>query len=176
MKILFLHLLLVGPVLVCATGAPIRPSSRQVADLKTFFHGEQPPLAKAPPPKVLATVAYASGVAADLQVEGFMKAFAAALMARDGEPLLPRLSDQYAIADLPEGHKASDLFLQAIGRLPGPQEILIQSIETTGDVRTARMEFRYANSTVKSRTLKFDAAGRLLSSDLFALKFEQHGL
>jgi len=176
MKIPFLHLLVVGPVLVCAASAPALSPSRQVADLKTFFHGEQPPPAKAPPPKVLATVAYAPGVAADPQVADFMQAFAAALMARAGEPLLPRLSDQYAIADLPEGHQASDLFLQAISRLPGPKEIVIQSIEKTGEVRTARMEFRYANNTVKPRTLKFDVAGRLLSSDLFVLKFEQHGL
>jgi hypothetical protein len=125
---------------------------------------------------VTATVAYATGVVADPQVDGFLRGFADALKARDGRPLLPRLSEQYAIADLPEGHQAPDLFLQAVDRLPGPTEILIQSIEKVGDVRTARAEFRYANNTVKPRTLKFDAAGRLLSSDLFALKFQPQGL
>ena len=165
-------------VLALASAAAASPlsASRQVADLKTFFHGEPPPPAKAPPPKVTAIVTYAPGVTEDLQVDSFMKAFAAALMARAGEPLLPRLSDQYAIADLPEGHKAADLFLQAVGRMPGPKEIVIQAIAKTGEIRTARMEFRYENNTVKSRTLKFDAAGRLLSSDLFTLKFQAHGL
>ncbi len=146
------------------------PSARQVADLKSFFHGEpeQPP--KAPPPKVTATVAFAPGVAADPQVESFLHALADAIKARDGHPLLPQLSAHYTVADLPEGHKATDFFLQAIERIPGPIEIVIQSVEKKGDVRVVRTEFRFANNTTKARTFKFDPDGKLLGSDFFSLK------
>jgi hypothetical protein len=157
-----------------AVSAAHLPSARQVADLKSFFHGEpaQPP--KAPPPKVTATVAFAAGVTPDPQVEDFFRAFAAAVKARDGASMLPRLSDRYTIADLPEDHKASDFFVMGIERIPGPEAITLQSVEWKDTVRTVKAEIRYAAKTAV-KTFRFDAAGKLIASDLFVLKRVEHG-
>lgn len=164
------RLLLAFAVVTTALPLSATPDSghRRTADLKSFFHGETVP-PKAPPPAVTATVVFAPGVAPDPQVAGFMKAFAAAVKARDGRLMLPRLADGYTVDDLPEDHKAADFFLQAVERTPGPAEIVIQSVELKGQVRIARMEFRFPNR-VATKTFKFDAAGKLLRSDLFSLK------
>ena len=36
--------------------------------------------------------------------------------------------------------------------------------------------FRYPTAPAKAKVFRFDAAGRLLWSDLFALRVERHGL
>jgi hypothetical protein len=169
-------LLLVSMVASAATvSATNLSSARQTADLKSFFHGEpaQPP--KAPPPKTTATVSTAPGVVRDKAIEDFFRAFAAAVKARDGERMRPRLSDKYTIADLPEGHQAPDFFVQAVDRTPGPEAIIILSVEPKGVVRVAKVEIHYPDK-IKVKTFKFDAEGRLLASDLFMLKRVEHGM
>ncbi|MEO8104333.1 MAG: hypothetical protein ABI790_17600 [Betaproteobacteria bacterium] len=150
--------------------AAIYDTAWQVADLRSFFHGDPSPPAKAPPPKQLAVVSTAQGVAADAQIEGFLRGFADAIKARDGKALLPRLSEKYTIDDLPSGLKAGDFFLQAIEQITGPNEIVITALESRNNIRTAKIEFRYNADKIKSRTFQFDAAGRLLWSDLFTLQ------
>ena len=167
-----------APLLLLSAAIPaavVSAAHRQVADLKSFFHGEPATQPKAPPPAVTASVATAPGVAVDPQVEDFLRAFAAAIKARDGAPMTARLAPQYSVPDLPEGFKASDIFVMGIERTPGPEAITIQSVETKGPVRTAKVEIRYANKTVQ-KTLRFDAAGKLLASDLFKITIEQHGV
>ena len=161
-------------LLVSALAPGAFASSRQVADLKSFFHGEpaQPP--KAPPPKVTATVATAAGVTPDQQVEDFFRAFASAVKARDGAPMRALLSDKYTLADLPEGHSAADFFVMGVERTPGPEVITIQSVELKGVVRTVKAEIRYPAKTAV-KTFRFDAAGKLLASDLFTLMRVEHG-
>lgn len=172
---LFAFLLLVPVAIPAVTVfASHHPRSRSVADLKSFFHGEPAPPPKAPPPKVTATVATAEGVKADKQIEDFFRAFAAAVKAREGAPMRPLLSDQYTIADLPEGHSAADFFVMGVEQTPGPEAITIQSVERKGDVRTVKAEIRYPAKTAV-KTFRFDDAGRLLASDLFTLKRVEHG-
>ena len=158
-------------VATLAASAPVR----RVADLKSFFHGDAAMPPKAPPPPMLAVVATAAGGASDPQIEGFFRAFAAAVKAREGSRMTPYLSDNYAIADLPEEHSAGDFFAQAVDRTPGPEALTIQSVETKGDLRLVKVEFKYPTKT-KIRTFQFDAAGKLLSSDLFTLKRVEHSL
>jgi hypothetical protein len=140
-----------------------------LADLKSFFHGDPPPFVKAPPPKQLAVVSSAAGMPPDPQVESFMRTFAAALMARDGAMVLPRLSERYAIEGMPDDAKASELMVQAIGKMPGPTQIVIRSVEVSGAVRIAKAEFHYLPERVSVRTFRFDGDGNLLSCDLFSL-------
>ncbi len=147
----------------------------QVADLRSFFHGDQPAMPKAPPPKQLAVVSTAPGIATDTQVESFLRVFADAIKSRDGKALLPRLSEKYAIDDMPSGMKPSDFFLQAIEQVTGPNEIVITSLETKNNVRIAKIDFRYGPEKTKSRTFQFDAAGKLLWSDLFTLQSQRVG-
>lgn len=158
-----------------AVSAASHPPTRQIADLKSFFHGDAPPPPKAPPPKVTAVVSTAAGLIPDPQIEAFFRAFAAALKAREGGQMTPSLSEKYTIADLPEDHPAADFFAQAVDRTPGPEAITIQSIEAQGTTRTVKVELRYPGKA-KVKTFQFDAAGKLLSSDLFTLKRVEHGL
>ena len=152
------------------------PSTEMRAvDLRSFLHGEPPAPPKAAPLKQLAIVSTAAGVMPDTQIESFMRAFADAIKARDGKPMLSRLSAKYVIDDLPAGRNAGDLFSQAIDRIPGAVEIIIKSVERKNDIRTAMIEFRYSVDNVKEMSFRFDAAGKLLWSDLFALQRQQHG-
>ena len=128
---LFASLLLVS---AAAPVALVSGSILQVADLKSILHGAPTAQPKAPPPKVTATVAFAPGVAADPQVEDFFRAFAAAVKARDGAPMRPRLSDRYSVPDLPEDMKPADFFVMGVERIPGPEAITIQSVEAKNDV------------------------------------------
>lgn len=154
--------------LLAAAGLGAARSSR--AGLAEWLHGASPPRPKAPPPDKTALVSRAAGVAPDAQVEEFLRALAAAIKARDGRPLLPRLAERYTIEDLPSGMNASDFFLQALEQIPGADEIVVRAIALQGDVRVAQADFRYPRDVVKSKTFRFDAAGRLLASDLFQLK------
>lgn len=168
---LFASLLLVS---AAAPAALVSGSIRQVADLKTFFHGAPAAAPKAPPPAVTAVVTTAAGVTADKQVENFFRTFAAAIKARDGAPMRALLAEKYTIADLPEDAKPADFFVMGVEQAPGPEAITIQSIETKGAVRTVKAEIRYPAKTVV-KTFRFDAAGHLLASDLFKLKREMQG-
>lgn len=145
------------------------------ADWRSFFHGNATP-PKSPPPEQRASVSRAGGVAADATVEDFLRELADALMARDAKRLLPRLSAKYAIAGLPGGQNPREVFAQAIERIPGPleMEVLGVTVEKNGE-RLASVEFRYPKDVKKSKLLRFDAEGRLLASDLFAIRVEQHG-
>ena len=140
------------------------------AGLAEWLHGTPPPRPKAPPPDEAAAVNRAVGVAPDAQVEEFLRALAAAIKARDGKPLLPRLAERYTIDELPSGAKASDFLLQAVEQIPGADEILIRSIAAQGDMRVVQTDFRYPKDLIRSKIFRFDAAGRLLASDLFQLK------
>ena len=148
----------------------------QLADLRSFFHGDQAP-PKAPPPKQLATLSTAPGIASDARVERFLRSLADALKAREGKPMLAQLSDKYTIEDLPPYRKPADLFLQAIEQIAGPSEMIITSLETRADVRIAKVEFHYGpeKGKVKMKTFQFDSESRLLSSDLFKLQVTQVG-
>ena len=176
MKTRFLvPLCLVALAAPVATVSAVRPAAaRSVADLKSFFHGDPAVQPKAPPPAVTATVATTAGVTADAQVEDFLRAFAAAIKARDGAPMRARLSEKYSVPDLPEDFKATDVFVMGIERTPGPENIIIQSVEAKAGVRTVKIEIRYAAKTAV-KTLRFDAAGKLLASDLFRMRIEEHG-
>ncbi len=158
--------LLAGPGLPLAAGAP----PMHLADWKSFFHGDPPPRVKAPPPVARAIVSSLPGTPPDPQVESFLRAFADALMARDGTMLLPRVSAKYAVDDMPDDARASDFLLQAIEKLPGPAQMVIQSVQAQAGVRTARVEFHYDSGKSRLKTFRFDAEGRLLGSDLFTLK------
>jgi hypothetical protein len=160
--------MLIGTVGLC-TGAPSR------AGLAEWVHGSPPPRPKAPPPDRVAIVSRAAGVAADAQIEDFLRALAAAIKARDGKSMVPRLSERYAVDDLPGGLKASDFFVQAIEQLPGADEIVIRSIAAQSGVRIAQTDSRFPQDVIKSHTFRFDADGRLLASDLFKLKRQGDG-
>jgi hypothetical protein len=150
-------------------GAAQGDAPMRLAGWQSFFHGDPPPLAKSPPPKQLAVVSTQAGTKPDPQVESFLRLLADAVMARDGAMLLPRVSDKYAIEDLPDDATASDFLLQAIAKMPGPTEMAILSVETTGAARTAKVEFRYGMDKAKLRTFRFDAGGKLLGCDMFSL-------
>jgi hypothetical protein len=136
--------------------------------LKSFFHGAPPP--PLPPEVKAASVAYAPGITPDKQVLDFMLAFAEALRSHDGGPMKSRLSDNYTVENMMGKGSASDFFMQAIGRIQGPEEIVITSVENEGDVRVAKMDFHSKDRPIKQRTFKFDSAGKLLSADFFVIR------
>jgi hypothetical protein len=143
--------------------------------LADWLHGSPPPRPKAPSPEKVATLSRAPGTPADVQVDAFLQALAAAIKARDGESMLPRLSAGYTIEGLPSGFKPADLFVQAIEQTPGPLEIVIRSVAAHSGGRVAQTDCRYPREGVKSVTFRFDADGRLLASDLFKLKRQDRG-
>ena len=96
-----------------STGGP----PLQVADLRSFFHGDPPPVPK----------------------------------------------------------KAADLFLQAIDQIEGPTDIVVKSVETQKNLRIAQTEFRFGASKITLKTFHFDAASKLLWSDLFHLQVQRVG-
>jgi hypothetical protein len=157
---------ILGRVVLVAIALLATPA---LADLRSFFHGDPPPFVKAPPPKQLAAVSSVAGMQPDPQVESFMRTLANAVMARDGAMLLPRLSERYAIDGVPDGAKASEFMVQAIGKMPGPTQIVIQSVELNGAVRIAKAEFHYLPERTSVRTFRFDSNGNLLSCDLFSV-------
>ncbi len=143
---------------------------QQFAQLGKWLHDDPPAHTKAAPPKQLAQVFTAPGVVVDTGVEIFLRELAAAIKAREGKPMLVRLSEQYTVDGLPSGSKPSDMFLQAIDRLPGPETITVQSVVSTDGQRVAKVEFRFSNDRLDLKTLHFDAGGKLLRSDLFRLQ------
>ncbi len=172
MTLVMMSIMMVAAAYVPDFDRTDRSQPIRLADLRSFFHGEAPPQPKALPPKRVATVSTAAGVAVDAQIESFLRGFADALMAREAKPLLTRLSSKYSVDNLPSGKQASAVFAQAIEQLPGPTDIVVKSIDRTGDVRSAKVEMRFGADNVKTKLLRFDADGRLLWSDLFALKVQ----
>jgi len=162
----------VGFILVLLAVAAVAVGLR--TDLKTLIHGKRPVATPGPADAKTAKVSFAAGVTADPQVLDFMQAFTEAIRIHDGTALKPRLSDRYAIEDLPEENSAADFFLQAIIKVKAPDEIVITAIERDGEVRVAKMEFRSGERGTKERIFKFDSNGKLLSADFFTLK-RQHG-
>jgi hypothetical protein len=145
------------------------------ADWRSWLHGDPPAPPKAPPPKQVAEVTAATESARDAQVEAFLRALADAIKARDGKPMLGRLSDKYAIDGLPDRSKAAEVFVQAVESIPGPTQFAVQSIERHATGVNARVEVRYASAPPKPKTFRFDTAGRLIASDLFSIKVHSHG-
>jgi len=147
--------LLLATLLLCATTA-------QAVDWGRLIHGAPP---KAPAPKQLAVVSLAPGVAGDPNIEAF----------RDASPMLSRLSERYAVDGVGDRAKSPDVFAQAVEQIPGPSELAVQAIERRGDEATAKVEVRYPAAAAKQKTFRFDAAGRLLWSDLFAVQVRANG-
>ncbi len=157
-------------VLTLCTLAAAKPAS---ADLRSFFHGEPAAPPKAPPPKQLAVVSSAAGVAADPQIESFFRSLADALKARDSKPALARLSERFSIDDLPDGFKPARLFAQAVETTAGPTEIVIKAVEKQNNIRSAKVELRYEAGKTKEKVFRFDAAGLLLWTDWFQIKVQR---
>ncbi len=134
----------------------------QLADLKTFFHGEPAAPLKAPRPKITATVSTADGVEAD------------AIQLRDGKRMLPRLAADFAMGPMPDGLEAPTAFAQGINRIAGPTTIVVCALEKKNGERTAQVEFRYPSQT-RRKIMTFTADGKLQSTDLFTVKIESHG-
>lgn len=153
----------------------IAPALAHAFDWKSLLHGEPELPPKAPPSKQLAQVSTAPGAPRDAEVEAFMRALAEAFKAREGKPMVARLADKYAIDSLPDNSRAPDLFVVAVERIAAPTEIVIQGVQQTGAMRVATTEFRYGTAPAKTKTFRFDAAGRLLRSDLFSLTMKRHG-
>ena len=154
-------------VLLCAVSAQ--------ADWKSWLHGapaQQKPL---PPDDTAARVSFAQGVAPDEQILDFMRAFAEAVRAHNGTSLKPHVSDKYTIEGLPPEQSPMDFLMQAITIVPGPNELIVNSIEPDGDGRVAKVEFRSSSRPPKTRTFHLDSAGKLLASDFFSLQRSGHG-
>ncbi len=140
------------------------------ADLKSWLHGAPPAPSPGPPDAKAAAVSFAPNVTEDKQIIDFLKAFAEAMRVHDGKTLKPMLADAYAIEGLPEEHNPVDFFMQAMVKVRAPDEIVVTGIERAGETRVAKMEFRSTERGTKERTFKFDANGKLLGADFFALK------
>jgi len=145
------------------------------ADLRSFFHGEPAAPPKAPPPKQLAVVRTAPGMAADPQIEGFFRALAGALKARDGKAMQPRLAERYAIDDLPDGFKPATYFAQAIDAIASPSDIVIGSIAREKNERVVSVDLQYGADPAKKKTFRFDADGKLLWTDWFRVQVQRGG-
>jgi hypothetical protein len=158
-----------GPGVACASGTP----AFMRADWKSWLHGDPPAPPKAAAPATLARVSVAPDVPSDPRIEAFLQALARGIKDRDARALRPLLSQRYTVDDAPDSVDAAALFAQAIEQLPGPVEIVLTGIEARGDVRIARVEFRYADGAAKQRQLRFDVDGRLVASDLFSVR--RHG-
>jgi hypothetical protein len=161
--------LALGALFIVAVAAATSPANADISDWIARLHGAPPESPKAPPPAELATVSAAPGVRSDPQVESFLGTLARAIKARDGALLAPRLAAAYAVDDLPSGARAADFMAKAIERMPGPRQIVIESIETSGSTRAVKTRFEYAGQDARERTFLLDAAGNLLRSDLFRL-------
>jgi len=157
------------PTLAVTAGIVLasRPVLADITDWFAALHGAAPRGTKAPPPPTLAVVSTAPGVPADPQVESFLKALAAAVKARDGALLAPRLSTRYAVDGLPPGAKPADAMAQALEQMRGPEQIVVESVAHADGLRTVKARFRYGASPDSIKTLVLDANGDLLASDLF---------
>jgi len=142
------------------------------ADLKTWLHGAPPAPTPGPPDPKPAAVSFTPNVTVDKQILDFLKAFAEGLRVHDGKSLKPFLAESYSIDGLPEEHNPVDFFMQAMVKVKAPDEMVVTAIEREGETRVAKMEFRSTERGTKERTFKFDANGKLLSADFFALRHQ----
>jgi hypothetical protein len=142
--------------------------------LRDLFHGKPEAQKKALPPKQKAAITWANGVAREPKVDAFFEAFASSLMARDAKDLEPLVASNYAIEGLPGSVKPVTVLRQAIEQSPGPTAIDVNSVATSREGTTASAEFRYEKLEPKVRTIKLDVAGKLVWSDLFAIKVKTH--
>jgi hypothetical protein len=145
------------------------------SSLLDMLHGGHQSPPKSPPPKVMAEVRTAAGATADPQAEAFLRALAAGLKARDATEVLPLLAKDYRIDNLPPRSSPKETFRQAVERMKSPVEIVIRSVDLGTAQRTVKADFRYSADNVKTRTLQFDAAGKLLWSDVFQIQVQGMG-
>ncbi len=143
------------------------------AGLKEWIHGTQPAATPGPPDAKAASVSFAADVAADKPIMDFMLAFAEALRVHEGTALRSRVSDKFTVEGAPEGSNATDFLMQAVIKAKGPNELVITSIQSAGDARVATIEFRSPDRPSKTKTFRFDADGKLIGTDFFAL--QRHG-
>lgn len=134
------------------------------------------PAEKPKPSAKAAAVAFAPDVKADKSVESFFQALARALHTRDAKPAVARLAANFSIEGLPSDatQTPAEVFAQAVGSLPSPEEFVITSVRAGHGGITAKAELQFS-SRVVTRTFKFDAAGNLVSSDLFKINTQPHG-
>jgi hypothetical protein len=144
------------------------------AGLKEWIHGSPPVATPGPPDAKAANVSFAADVAPDKPIMDFMLAFAEALRVHDGTALKPRVSERFTVEGAPEERSATDFLMQAIVKAKSNSEIVITSVQPTGDVRVATVEFRSADRPTRTKTFRFDAEGKLIGTDFFAL--QRHGL
>lgn len=142
--------------------------------LRDLFHGKPEAQRKALPPKQKAVITWASGVMREPKVDVFLEAFASSLMARDAKDLEPLVATNYAIEGLPGSVKPVTVLRQAIEQSPGPTAIDVKTVVTSREGITASAEFRYEKLDPKVRTIKLDSMGKLVWSDLFAIKVKAH--
>ncbi len=147
----------------CASPSAFADFSDWIARL----HGASPQTPTAPPPSALAKVSTATGLTADAQVESFLRTLAAAVMARDGSLLVPRLAANYAVEGLPPGARPADVMVQALERMRGPAQIVVESVQATGGLRTVKVRFHFGALDDSLKTLILDPDGNLVASDLF---------
>ncbi len=168
----------VGPTTTLGLDAvnPPSPPATVVAlnSLRDLFHGKPEAPKKALPPKQRAVITWAAGAPRDAKVEAFFEAFASSLMARDAKDLEPLVASNYAIEGLPGSVKPVTVLRQAIEQSPGPTAIDVKTVVTSREGITASAEFRYEKLEPKVRTIKLDSTGKLVASDLFAIKVKTH--
>ena len=163
-------------IALMATALATMSLSASAVDWRSLFHGETA-TPKSPPPEKRARVLRAEGLKADAQIEDFLNELADALMARDGKRLLPTLSPRYAITGLPASQNPRDVFVQAIERIPGPLDMEVRTVSTEQDgSRLTTVELRFPKGEAKIKRFRFEADGKLIASDLFIIRVEQHSL
>jgi hypothetical protein len=150
--------------------ASVSPFAAHAFDLGRMLHGAPAQAPKAAPPAQMAQVGRAPGVAADEAVEAFLRALAVALKARDGQPMRSLLSDHYTVTDTTPGEKSAELFVIAVERIASPEQMVLQQVMQQDGQRIERVELRFSNERDSSKTFRFDAAGKLLASDLFVAR------
>ena len=90
---------------------------------------------------------------------------------------LPTPSQHYAITGLPASQNPRDVFVHAIERIPGPLEMEVRTVSTERDGSgLATVELRFPKGEAKTKRFRFEADGKLIASDLFAIRVEQHSL
>lgn len=142
--------------------------------LKEFLHGKPATAKKALPPKRRAVIVWEASTPKDTGIDGFLNAFADALMARDATALEPLISKQYRVEGLPKEVEPRSVLRQAIEQLPGPAQILVQSVSTAGTEKIALTDILDARGETKQRRFRFDAFGKLISTDLFSIRVDDH--
>ncbi len=155
-------------LLALLSAAPLR------ADWKTWLHGGPSAPTPGKPDATAAKVSFAPGVAPDKPVLDFLLAFAEAARVHNGEGLKAFLSKKYTIENLPAGHDPVDLLMQAMVMIKAPNELLVTSIAVEGEDRVVKAEFHSATRPPKVRSFRFDAAGKLLGTDIFSLQQRSH--